>query len=636
MENLKMEKLRETLPPGLADAAVNIPGFGAIAQLFLNKLGFDVGNTMSLYLLLFGLWQGATFLYSRGRGYLLDHGTSAIRIDDDDDLYAQFISWISAQRMTELSRDLKASSRKPRARSDDSDDESDSESDDDDVLDEAGIFNYDKYTGTKPVYYEPNLGDDSFTHNGHYFQFKKDSQENKYAERIEYFLVIRCMGRSTQPVKDLINHVREWSSTKPNSMTDIYRAEPKHGGYWQCQTTRPSRPISTVTLDEAQKTKIVSDINEYLHPATARWYAARGIPHRRGYLFHGPPGTGKTSLSFAMAGIFGLSIYCASLSERDLGESDLASLFSQLPNRCIVLLEDIDSAGIRREKSADAGSDSDSDSDNEAEKPAKRLKEKPEVEKEEENVTDEKKDTISKFEQKESLRRRLTRVIRTPKPTKTDSETTTLVTRDDASEAATASSVKESSVKADPIVKVKSSSKAESVEEGSKSKISLAGLLNIIDGAASNEGRVLIMTTNYPEKLDSALIRPGRVDLQIKFTLATSDQIQEIFRRMYSNEADVKKPQNGKKKTSTPKPPNQATGIAVTRPNFVALPAERLTEMSKQFADQLPEATFSPAEIQGYLLMKKTDPEGALAGVTEWKAAMLEAKKKGKKVVEVK
>jgi chaperone BCS1 len=380
--------------------------------------------------------------------------------------------------MTEVSRDLKASSKKPRARSDDSDEsDSEDEADDDDVLDEAGIFNYDKWNGTTPVYYEPNLGDDSFTHDGHYFQFKKDSQENKYAERIEYFLVLRCMGRSTQPIKELINHVKEWSSTKPNSMTDIYRAEAKHGGYWQCQTTRPSRHINTVTLDAAQKDKVVADINEYLHPATARWYAARGIPHRRGYLFHGPPGTGKTSLSFAVAGIFGLSIYCASLSERDMGESDLASLFSQLPSRCVVLLEDIDSAGIRREKSAgNADSDSDSDSDDEAEKKPKKPQEL-----NSENKSEEKPDEI-KLEKSKSLRRRLTRVLRTPKSPKSDSETTTLVASDGASDVAPPSTTK-----SEPSVKAKTSTKADSSDEGSKSKISLAGLLNIIDGAASNE-----------------------------------------------------------------------------------------------------------------------------------------------------
>jgi chaperone BCS1 len=44
------------------------------------------------------------------------------------------------------------------------------------------------------------------------------------------------------------------------------------------------------------------------------------------------------------------------------------------------------------------------------------------------------------------------------------------------------------------------------------------------------------MTTNYPQMLDSALSRPGRIDQQVKFTLATNDQIKDIYERMY--EAD--------------------------------------------------------------------------------------------------
>lgn len=156
------------------------------------------------------------------------------------------------------------------------------------------------------------------------------------------------------------------------------------------------------------------------------------------------------------------------------------------------------------------------------------------------------------------------------------------------------------------------------------------------------------MTTNYPEKLDSALIRPGRVDLQIKFTLATRMQVEEIFRRMYSDEADGKKcdgSDGGEKKYAPEKKGNDDKrkkearwGAATSNksPNFATLPPEQLTEMAGQFADALPEAVFSPAEIQGYLLQKKSDPQGALDGVGEWRDAVLEAKKKGKKVIELK
>jgi chaperone BCS1 len=46
------------------------------------------------------------------------------------------------------------------------------------------------------------------------------------------------------------------------------------------------------------------------------------------------------------------------------------------------------------------------------------------------------------------------------------------------------------------------------------------------------------MTTNKPEILDDALIRPGHVNLQVEFTYATEEQSRKIFERMY--EADSK------------------------------------------------------------------------------------------------
>ncbi|PVH68428.1 P-loop containing nucleoside triphosphate hydrolase protein, partial [Cadophora sp. DSE1049] len=56
-------------------------------------------------------------------------------------------------------------------------------------------------------------------------------------------------------------------------------------------------------------------------------------------------------------------------------------------------------------------------------------------------------------------------------------------------------------------------------ETGSKGKsqgrVSLSALLNVLDGVGSQEGRVLIMTTNHAERLDTALIRPGRVDMKL-------------------------------------------------------------------------------------------------------------------------
>ena len=67
------------------------------------------------------------------------------------------------------------------------------------------------------------------------------------------------------------------------------------------------------------------------------------------------------------------------------------------------------------------------------------------------------------------------------------------------------------------------------VEKG----VTLSGLLNVIDGVFSPPGAIFVMTTNHKEKLDSALIRPGRIDLQFNMTYATIDQKKELHGRFF-------------------------------------------------------------------------------------------------------
>lgn len=66
-----------------------------------------------------------------------------------------------------------------------------------------------------------------------------------------------------------------------------------------------------------------------------------------------------------------------------------------------------------------------------------------------------------------------------------------------------------------------------------KTNLSLSLLLNLLDGVSATEGRLLFMTTNYPENLDPALIRPGRIDLSIELKNATYDQILRMFKRFF-------------------------------------------------------------------------------------------------------
>lgn len=67
----------------------------------------------------------------------------------------------------------------------------------------------------------------------------------------------------------------------------------------------------------------------------------------------------------------------------------------------------------------------------------------------------------------------------------------------------------------------------------SKGGLSFSGLLNAIDGVASEEDYIIFMTTNHIEKLDSALIRPGRVDMRQLIDYPDEQQIVDFFKKFY-------------------------------------------------------------------------------------------------------
>jgi mitochondrial chaperone BCS1 len=66
-----------------------------------------------------------------------------------------------------------------------------------------------------------------------------------------------------------------------------------------------------------------------------------------------------------------------------------------------------------------------------------------------------------------------------------------------------------------------------------RSSVSHTGLLNALDGISSREGRIVIMTTNYKERISPALIRPGRADVHLYVGNASGKQIRKMFERFY-------------------------------------------------------------------------------------------------------
>lgn len=63
-------------------------------------------------------------------------------------------------------------------------------------------------------------------------------------------------------------------------------------------------------------------------------------------------------------------------------------------------------------------------------------------------------------------------------------------------------------------------------------ELSLADILQVLDGTLEAPGRIVIVTSNYPERMDKALVRPGRLDLFVKFGNATSETLVELYEKL--------------------------------------------------------------------------------------------------------
>ena len=71
-----------------------------------------------------------------------------------------------------------------------------------------------------------------------------------------------------------------------------------------------------------------------------------------------------------------------------------------------------------------------------------------------------------------------------------------------------------------------------------QSSITFSGFLNALDGVMSGEERIVFMTTNHLERLDPALIRPGRVDVIQLLDDASASQARRLFCQFYGGEHD--------------------------------------------------------------------------------------------------
>lgn len=225
--------------------------------------------------------------------------------------------------------------------------------------------------------------------------------------------ILTFFSRNQDVPKQFMEEVKNWACPLDNRIA----LRISERDYWTLMDRFEPRPLASVILELDLKDKLLADLEKFM--SEKDWYKDLGIPFRRGYLLHGPAGSGKSSSVAAIAAHLRMNIYVLRLNDPAISDTDLMDLVNQVEENSILLIEDIDCA-----------------------------------------VKDRKIDT-----------------------------------------------------------------------EGSK--LSFSGLLNALDGIGIKDGRITFMTSNYIDKLDTALVRPGRVDYVAMLDYAKPEQAALFFRRFY-------------------------------------------------------------------------------------------------------
>lgn len=246
--------------------------------------------------------------------------------------------------------------------------------------------------------------------------FGRDKLENANNLKSVYLKHYTFKGIfASKSIRRLVGEINEKYSTAEREPR-FFVSNSNHFNYMQKIT---GKPLSQVVLNLELKDRIITDINTWRESKSE--YDRRGIAHKRGHCYHGPPGTGKTTLARAISIEYGMDVYAVNLNTVDGDDALIRMCVDVFPNS-IILFEDIDAY----------------------------------------------------FENRQTVNK--------------------------------------------------------------KARVTFSGLLNALDGAVNLSSVFVIITTNHIDRLDSALIRPGRIDMIHELGYAKTAEVNEYLSMFYLKE----------------------------------------------------------------------------------------------------
>lgn len=133
----------------------------------------------------------------------------------------------------------------------------------------------------------------------------------------------------------------------PSKTLQIFTTDLIHNTYqWTKYGSRLHRDISTIYINEDIKRKMVKGLTDFY--SSSQLYDRFGITWKYVQLFHGPPGSGKTSTAIALASMFNKNLAKLTVTPQ-LNGQDMETLIKCLPDNTFLLIEDVDALFIKRE-----------------------------------------------------------------------------------------------------------------------------------------------------------------------------------------------------------------------------------------------------------------------------------------------
>ena len=275
---------------------------------------------------------------------------------------------------------------------------------------------------TITIHYFPKEGQSEFM-----FKDKKVFLTNTYEgspvfteRKIDKYNELKLECEDLKTLQELVResidyfyqHIMEKASEEDKIMCWIWDE------FWEDVYKRRKRKMESISLN-GKENEVLEDMKLFLSKETEEKYNILGIPYKKNYIFEGLPGTGKTSLIYAIASELSLDIAILNF-KRDFDDVKFMKAVQHIPEDTILVLEDIDVLFQERKNN-----------------------------------------------------------------------------------------------------------------DEHKHGITFSGLLNVLDGLGHQDKLITIMTTNYMNRLDKALIRPGRIDYCLHFDYATKVQIKHMFMRFF-------------------------------------------------------------------------------------------------------